>query len=93
MGAQKRDVLKLVIGEGSVLLALGATMGMMLAAAVERAVSAMSATAGRVNSTSSSNPVVLIGAPLLLIVLGLVACYLPARKSTSIDPAHTLRQE
>jgi len=36
---------------------------------------------------------VLIGVPLLLIALGLVACYLPARKSASIDPAHALRQE
>jgi len=93
MGAQKRDVLKLVIGEGAFLLVSGAILGMMLAAAAERAVSAMSSPASHVNTTSSSNPVVLIGAPLLLIALGLLACYLPARRSASIDPAHALRQE
>ena len=93
MGAQKRDVLALVIKEGAFLLVSGATLGMMLAAAAERAVSAMSSPASQVNSTSSSNPVVLIGAPLLLIGLGLLACYLPARQSASIDPAHALRQE
>ena len=93
MGAQKRDVLALVIKEGAFLLVSGATVGMMLAAAAERAVSAMSSPASQVNSTSSSNPVVLIGAPLLLIGLGLLACYLPARQSASIDPAHALRQE
>lgn len=93
MGAQKRDVLKLVIGEGAFLLVSGSIVGMMLAAAAERAISAMSSAASQVNSTSSSNPVVLIGAPSLLIVLGLVACYLPARRSTAIDPAHALRQE
>ncbi|HEU5233587.1 MAG TPA: ABC transporter permease [Terriglobales bacterium] len=93
MGAQKRDVLRLVIGEGSFLLILGSIWGIMLALAAERALSAMSSTAGQVNSTSSSNPVVLIGAPLLLIALGLLACYLPARQSALIDPAHALRQE
>lgn len=93
MGAQRRDVLRLVIGEGASLLVLGAILGMMLAAAAERAVSAMSSTAGQVNSTSSSNPVVLICAPVLLIALGLLACYLPARRSALTDPAHALRQE
>jgi putative ABC transport system permease protein len=93
MGAQKGDVLKLVIGEGAFLLILGAIVGMMLALSAERAISAMSSTASQVNSTNNSNPVVLIGAPLLLIVLGLLACYLPARRSAAIDPAHALRQE
>jgi putative ABC transport system permease protein len=93
MGAQKRDVLRLVIAEGAFLLVTGAILGMMLAMATERAVLAMSSSAGQVNSTSSSNPVVLIGAPLLLIAFGLLACYLPARHSALIDPAHALRQE
>jgi putative ABC transport system permease protein len=93
MGAQKRDVLKLVIGEGAFLLVSGAILGMMLAAAAERTVSAMSSPTSQINTTNSSNPGVLIGAPLLLIGLGLLACYLPARKSASIDPAHALRQE
>lgn len=93
MGAQRRDVLALVIREGALLLGGGAILGMLLASAAERTIMAMSASAEHVNSTSSSNPVVLIGAPLLLIALGLFACYLPARASASIDPAHALRQE
>jgi putative ABC transport system permease protein len=48
---------------------------------------------GRVSSTSTSDPTVLIGAPLVLAVLALIACYVPARKSVRIDPAVTLRQE
>lgn len=93
VGAQKRDVLALVIGEGAALLAAGTVLGMTLAVAAERAVSSMSSPASQVNTTNSSNPVVLIGAPLLLIVLGLLACYLPARRSAAIDPARALRQE
>jgi hypothetical protein len=94
MGAQKGDVLALVIGEGALLLALGAILGMSFAWAGEHAITAASASAARqVNSTSNSNPLVLLGAPLLLVALGLVACYLPARQSASIDPAHALRQE
>jgi putative ABC transport system permease protein len=48
---------------------------------------------GTVTSTSTSDPTVLVGAPLLLALLALIACYLPARRSTRIDPAVALRQE
>jgi ABC-type lipoprotein release transport system permease subunit len=41
----------------------------------------------------SFDPALLVGAPLLLASLAMVACYLPARKSTRIDPATALRQE
>jgi putative ABC transport system permease protein len=55
--------------------------------------SAMNSSVGRVSSTSTSDPTVLTGAPLVLAVLALIACYVPARKSVRIDPAVTLRQE
>jgi putative ABC transport system permease protein len=48
---------------------------------------------GHVTSTSTSNPAVLFGAPLLLSILALLACYVPARKSMRIDPVVALRQE
>jgi putative ABC transport system permease protein len=40
-----------------------------------------------------SDPLLLVGAPLLLAAIALVACYLPARKSLRIDPAVSLREE
>jgi putative ABC transport system permease protein len=44
-------------------------------------------------SASTSDPVLLLGAPALLAGLALLACYLPARKSMRIDPSTALRQE
>jgi putative ABC transport system permease protein len=53
----------------------------------------MNSSVGTVTSTSTSDPIVLIGAPLLLALLALIACYVPARRSMRIDPAVALRQE
>lgn len=93
LGARNRDVLSLVMKEGFVLVAAGTTIGMGGAWAGARMLSAMNSSVGRVSSTSTSDPTVLIGAPLVLALLALIACYVPARKSIRIDPAVTLRQE
>jgi predicted permease len=90
LGAQKRDVLTLVMKEGAILVLVGTVAGLALAWAGIRAVSAMFFT---VASVRSSDPVLLVGAPLLLAGLALLACYLPARRSARIDPVAALRQE
>ena len=53
----------------------------------------MNSSVGKVTSTSTSDPTVLFGAPLLLAFLALLACYVPALKSMRIDPVVALRQE
>jgi predicted permease len=93
LGAKSQDVLSLVMKEGFVLVAAGTSIGMAGAWAGARMLAAMNSSVGRVSSTSTSDPTVLIGAPLVLAVLALIACYVPARKSVQIDPAVTLRQE
>jgi hypothetical protein len=55
--------------------------------------SAGSPSAGRVASTSSSDPLVLFGTPLLLAILALFACFIAARRSMQIDSIVALRQE
>jgi len=90
LGAQKRDVLRLVMKEGFVLVMAGALIGLTIAWAGMRALSSMFFS---VASIQGADPLLLGGAPLLLASLALAACYLPARKSARIDPVVALRQE
>jgi len=90
LGAQKSDVLGLVMKEGAVLVTAGTLIGMALTWAGLRLMSGFFFT---VASVQAFDPALLVGAPLLLASLALVACYVPARKSTRIDPAMALRQE
>lgn len=93
LGATRQNVLSLVLKEGVILVLMGTVIGMCGAWAGARMLSAMNSTVGTVSSTTTNDPVVLIGAPMTLALLALFACYIPARKSTCIDPAVTLRQE
>jgi ABC-type lipoprotein release transport system permease subunit len=90
LGAQKWSVLGLVMKEGAALVGIGALVGLVLAWMGIRALSAAFFT---VASAKPSDPRLLFGAPLLLIALALLACYLPARRSMRIDPVVALRQE
>jgi ABC-type antimicrobial peptide transport system permease subunit len=93
LGAGKRDVLGLVMKEGAVLVAAGMIIGLAAALAGIRMMSGIMAEISRTAGASSSDPLLLAGAPLLLAAVALAACYLPARQSTRIDPAVSLRQE
>jgi len=90
LGAQKRDVLGLVMKEGAALVTVGTLIGLTLAWTGMRA---LAGTFFSVTSVRGDDPVLLVGAPLLLAGLALLACYLPARRSTRIDPVVALRQE
>ena len=81
LGARNGDVLSLVMKEGLILVAIGTAIGMGGAWAGQRFLASMNSSVGTVTSTSTSDPAVLIGAPLLLGLLALTACYLPARRS------------
>ncbi|MGC4055990.1 MAG: FtsX-like permease family protein [Paludibaculum sp.] len=90
LGAQKRDVLTLVMKEGALMVLMGTTIGLALSLAGIRGLSAAFFT---VASVQGYDPRLLIGAPAVLAGLALLACYVPARRATSIDPAETLRSE
>jgi predicted permease len=90
LGAQRSDVLGLVMKEGIALVTVGTIVGLGAAWAGIRVLSGLFFT---VASVQGSDPLLLAGAPLLLAVLALTACYVPARKSMRIDPAAALRQE
>ncbi|MBZ5581926.1 MAG: ABC transporter permease, partial [Acidobacteriia bacterium] len=84
LGAQRADVLGLVMKEGAVLIGMGTVLGLALAWAAIRALSGIINEMARVGEAQSYLPFVMIGAPVALGALALAACYVPARKSTRI---------
>jgi macrolide transport system ATP-binding/permease protein len=93
LGARKDQVLRLVLREGVSLVAVGGVAGFLMAVAVARLLSTVTSAFSDAFTVGTDDPRLLIGAPLLLAAVALVACYLPARRATTIDPLKALRQE
>ncbi|HUB79219.1 MAG TPA: ADOP family duplicated permease [Bryobacteraceae bacterium] len=93
LGARRASVLRLVMKEGALLVATGTAVGMFFAWVGSRALAFMNSSVSTVTTVSTSDPMVLFGAPLLLGCLALIACYLPALESMRIDPVVALREE
>ena len=93
LGARKSQVLALVLRESATLIAVGTVIGFLGAIAVAKALSAFTNVISDAFAVGVDDPRLLIGAPLLLAGLALLACYIPARRATKIDPLQALRQE
>jgi putative ABC transport system permease protein len=93
LGARKAQVLWLVIREGGTLVIAGSILGFFGALAASRALEAASSVMGPSFAAGSHDPRLIIGAPLLLAGLAMLACYVPARRSAKIDPLIALREE
>jgi putative ABC transport system permease protein len=87
LGAQRRDVLKLIVGQGIVLALIGIAVGLALALAVTRLL------ASQLYGLSATDPVTFVGVSIFLLGVAVVACYLPARRATKVDPLAALRHE
>ncbi len=87
MGAQPAQVLRLVLSQGMRLAALGAAVGLVAAFPVARLAS------GLLYSVSAADPITYGGITFLLMSVALLACYIPARRATRIDPLVALRFE
>src|SRR4051812_5826273 len=87
LGAQVRDVLRLVIGQGARLTALGLVVGLVAAAGVARLMETL------LFRTAAYDPLVFGGVALILAVIGLIAALLPALRATKADPVAALRAE
>lgn len=88
LGAQPRDVVRLVVRQGLVLVLLGVALGIAGALALTRMMTTLIP-----QQISPTDPATFVGVTLLLVVIGLLATYIPARRATRIDPMVALRQE
>jgi predicted permease len=93
LGARKTQVLALVLREGATLIAVGTVIGFLGAVALAKALSAITSAFSDAFTIGLDDPRLLIGAPLLLAALALLACYIPARRAAKIDPLQALRQD
>jgi predicted permease len=87
LGAPRENVLKLVLGQGIVLAIVGAGAGIGVALAVTRYLASM------LYNVSASDPATIAGVAILLTLVALAACYIPARRATRVDPMVALRHE
>jgi putative ABC transport system permease protein len=87
LGASRRQILRLVVGRGFVISVIGAAIGVGAALLLTRGLS------GMLYGVTATDPLVFAGVPVLLIVVSVVASYVPARKATTIDPLVALRYE
>jgi predicted permease len=85
LGARGADVLRMVLGGGMRLVALGVALGLMLALAAGRSLESL------LYGVSGSDPLTLASVPLLLGAVAFVACLVAARRATKLDPLAALR--
>jgi putative ABC transport system permease protein len=87
LGAQPHQVLRLVLRQGMLLALVGAIVGVLVALPVARLAS------GLLYGVNATDPLTYAAITLLLMGVALLACYLPARRATRIDPLVALRVE
>lgn len=87
LGAQRRYVLRLVIGQGMKLVTLGIAVGFAAAFALTRLMKTL------LFEVSATDPFTFAGIALLLTIVSLLACWIPAWRATKVDPLMALRYE
>ena len=87
LGAQRKEVLQAVLGRPLKLLAFGSAAGLLLGILASRVLASI------VYQATPRDPLVLAGVVLAMLLLGLVATWIPAQRALSIDPSILLREE
>ncbi|MFL6301025.1 MAG: ABC transporter permease [Terriglobales bacterium] len=87
LGATRGNVLTMILGEGARLAVIGATIGIFLASALTRLMSSL------LYGVSAHDPLTFFVIPALLFAVAIIACLIPARRATNVDPMVALRYE
>jgi predicted permease len=87
LGAQRGAVLRMVLRQGMKLVLIGVILGLAASFAATRII------ASHLFGITPTDPVTFVGVPLLLLIVALSACFVPARRATRVDPLVALRYE
>jgi ABC-type antimicrobial peptide transport system permease subunit len=87
LGAKPRDVLRMVLSKGLQLTFVGVVIGIVAALSAMRFISTM------IYGVTPTDPMTFAGVAVFLVLVALLACYIPARRATRVDPLVALRHE
>jgi ABC-type antimicrobial peptide transport system permease subunit len=87
LGAERQDVLRMVLGDGARLAFVGVTLGLCTAFGLTRLMASL------LFSVAAHDPLTFVVVAIFLMAVALAACYVPARRATRVDPLMSLRYE
>jgi predicted permease len=87
LGARRDQVLTMICKQGAILVAFGLVLGLLCAFAIGRLVSDF------LVDVAPTDPITFVGVSILLTAIALLACFIPARRATNIEPTQALRHE
>jgi putative ABC transport system permease protein len=87
LGAQVSDVLKMILGQGMAVIGIGVVLGLAAAFALVRLLRSL------LFGVGENDPLTFVAITLGLLLVALIACYIPARRATKVDPLVALRYE